>query len=53
MLLDRKYARTPDIRIPTMEDAMMIMVVFFIVNKIVFKNKETNRESSESLAQAQ
>lgn len=29
------------------------MVVFFIVNKIVFKNKETNRESSESLAQAQ
>ena len=29
------------------------MVVFFIVNKIVFNNKETNRESSESLAQAQ
>ena len=29
------------------------MVVFLIVNKIVFKNKETNRESSESLAQAQ
>lgn len=29
------------------------MVVFFIVNKIVFKNKETNRESSESLAQVQ
>ena len=29
------------------------MEVFFIVNKIVFKNKETNRESSESLAQAQ
>lgn len=28
------------------------MVVFFIVNKIVFKNKETNRESSEPLAQA-
>ena len=28
------------------------MVVFFIVNKIVFKNKETNREGSESLAQA-
>lgn len=29
------------------------MVVFFIVNKIVFNNKETNRESSEPLAQAQ
>ncbi len=28
------------------------MVVFFIVNKIVFNNKETNRESSEPLAQA-
>ena len=29
------------------------MVVFFSVNKIVFKNKETNRESSESLSLAQ
>lgn len=29
------------------------MVVFFIVKEIVFNNKETNRESSEPLAQAQ